>query len=66
MQEEAGRGCRSAHSDELGDGDLVVITIAEIVAERLICAVVPNIAEGRAQRPIILNDRETGTLTSST
>ncbi len=45
----------AVHGDiDLGDVDLVVLAVAQVVVERLVGAVVADIAEERAERPVIV------------
>src|SRR5215831_19170087 len=45
----------AVHGDvDLGDVDLVVLAVAEVVVERLVGAVVADVAEERAERPVVV------------
>src|SRR5262245_33324525 len=45
----------AVHGDvDLGNVDLVVLAVAEVVVERLVGAVVADVAEERAERPVVV------------
>src|SRR5882672_2441655 len=45
----------AVHRDvDLGDVDLVILAVGEVVVERLVGAVVADVAEERAERPVVV------------
>src|SRR5262245_1653962 len=51
----------AVHGDvDLGDVDLVVLAVAEVVVERLVGAVVADVAEERAERAVVVERKRQG------